>query len=181
MDRIGEAAISAIFVVWWAVSALNQFHSGAWTHRLRGHVPFGLIPLWTFFAPNPARTDTRIVWRAEQAEGGWSGWREIYFGYAPVWRRWIVNPEMTFNKAVNDLVNSLARVRPETSERGILLVSSYLTLLSLVEAEAATDRPEAVQFAVVRTAIGAEARDFSIVFLSEPHAAGGTLAHVQQS
>jgi hypothetical protein len=88
---------------------------------------------------------------------------------------------MTFNKAVNDLVNSLARVRPETSERGILLVSSYLTLLSLVQAEAETDRPDAVQFAVVRTAMGALARDFSIVFLSEPHAVCATEAHVQQS
>jgi len=177
VDGVGEVALSAVFVAWWVVSAFNQFHSGAWTLRLRRHIPLGLIPLWTFFAPNPARADTRIVWRVEHAHG-WSGWQEMYFGFAPAWRRWIMNPELTFNKAVNDLVGTLTRVHPDPSDRSVLFNSGYLTLLSLAHAEAASQNQHAVQFAVVRTAIGATARDFNIVFLSEPHAICGTAVHV---
>ena len=107
------------------MSALNQFDSGAWTLRIRRHLPFGVIPLWTFFAPNPARADTRIVWRAERG-AGWSGWQELHFGFASARRRWIINPELTLNKAVSDLVNSLTRIPPNPSDRSILFNSGSI-------------------------------------------------------
>ncbi len=179
MENVGEVAIAVVFAVWWVISAFNQFHSGAWTFRLRCHIPLGLIPLWTFFAPNPARADTRIVWRVEHAHG-WSGWQEMYFGFAPAWRRWIINPELTFNKAVSDLVRSLTPVHPDSSDRSVLFSSGYLTLLSLVHAEAASQSRHAVQFAVVRTAIGAATRNLDILFLSEPHATCGSAVHVHE-
>jgi hypothetical protein len=109
---------------------------------------------------------------------GWSGWQEMYFGFAPAWRRWIINPELTFNKMVNDLVGSLICVHPDRSDRSVLLNSGYLTLLSLVHAEAASHSHHAVQFAVVRTAIGTTTRNLDIVFLSEPHATCGSAGYV---
>jgi hypothetical protein len=170
VENGATVAISIVFAAWWVISAFNQFYSGAWTRRLRGHIPLNLIPLWTFFAPNPARADTRIVWRLEDADG-WRGWREMYFGFSPQWRRWIINPELILNKAINDLVSSLAANRDDPSGRGVLFSSGYLTLLSLVAAEAVSERHKAVQFAVVRTAAGAVERNLNIVFVSEAHEA----------
>src|SRR6478672_8690402 len=142
--------LAAIFVAWWAISACNQVRAGALTSRLRPHIPLGLVPLWTFFAPNPARADSRLVWREEQ-DGAWGGWQELHFGFAPASSRWLVNPEMIQNKAVSDLANSLLSVRPEMGERGALLSSAYVALLNLVIAQPRSARCTAVQFAIVRT------------------------------
>jgi hypothetical protein len=120
-----------VLAAWWLVSACNQIRSGALTLRLRRQVPLGLIPSWTFFAPNPARADSRLIWR-EGRESAWIGWRELHLGFAPVRSRWLVNPELILNKAVSDLVGSLLRVRADMADRGALLSSAYVTLLSLV-------------------------------------------------
>jgi hypothetical protein len=162
-------ALAAVFTVWWAISAANQYRVGAWTVRLRRQIPLSLIPLWTFFAPNPARADSRLVWR-EEGDDGWGGWRELHFGYAPVRSRWLVNPELIQNKAVTDLVNSLLRVRPEGDERTTLLSAAYVTLLSLVVAQPRAAGCAAVQFAIVRTSRVTRERRVAIAFVSEVHA-----------
>lgn len=170
-------AVAAVFALWWAISACNQFRSGAWTSRLRGHIPLGLIPLWTFFAPNPAHADSRLVWREEHGSE-WGGWRELHFGFAPLGSRWLVNPELILNKAVADLVGSLLRVRPEQDDRSTLLSSAYVTLLSIVLAQRRRAGCSSIQFAVVRTSTGSPARRVDVVFLSEIHKVAGSLTHV---
>jgi hypothetical protein len=170
-------ALAVVFTVWWAISACNQFRSGAWTLRLRRHIPLGLIPLWTFFAPNPARADSRLVWREEHG-GEWGGWRELHFGFAPVRTRWLVNPEITLNKAITDLVGWLLQTRAEWEDRSALLNSAYVTLLSIVLAQSRRTRCSSIQFAVVRTSRSALTRRLDVVFLSEIHAVADPVTHV---
>ncbi len=166
------ATLAALFVVWWAVSAVNQIGFGRLTRGLRRRLPLGVIPFYTFFAPNPARADSRLVWRAGDGFT-WDGWQEVHFGRTPPAVRWLVNPHLVENKAVTDLVNSLHRLPPGTVEdRTALFSSAYLGLLGLVEPQARrTGRPE-VQFAVVETAWGGRERSLRVVFLSEAHAVG---------
>ncbi len=170
-------AMAAVFAAWWTISACNQFRSGAWTLRLRRHIPLGLIPLWTFFAPNPAQSDSRVVWR-EEHDGEWSGWQELHFGFAPRLTRWLVNPEITLNKAITDLVGSLLQARAEWGDRSALLNSAYVMLLSIVLAQPRQTGCSSVQFAVVRTSAGALARRLDVVFLSEIHAVADSVTHV---
>jgi hypothetical protein len=171
-------ALTAVFAAWWAISACNQIRSGAWTFRLRRHIPLGLIPLWTFFAPNPARADSRLVWREEHGSE-WSAWRELHFGFAPASRRWLVNPQLILNKAVTDLVGSLLRVRPELDDRTALLSSAYVALLNIVVAQPRRAGCSSIQFAVVRTSGGPLARRVDVVFLSEVHDVADMPAHVR--
>ena len=170
-------ALAAVFAVWWAVSACNQFHSGAWTLRLRRHIPLGLIPLWTFFAPNPARADSRLLWREEHGNE-WGGWRELHFGFAPASSRWLVNPELILNKAVADLVGSLLRARSKRDDRSALLSSAYLTLLSIVLAQPDRAGGSSIQFTVARTSTDSLARRVEVAFLSEVHDTADPAAHV---
>lgn len=170
-------ALAAIFVVWWVISACNQFRSGDVTLRLRRHIPLGLIPLWTFFAPNPARADSRLVWR-EERNGQWGGWQELHYGFAPTASRWLVNPELIENKAVADLVSSLLRVRPELDDRSALLSSPYVTLLSLVVRQPRPADCSSIQFAIVRTSRAAVARRVDVAFVSEVHGLAGATADV---
>jgi hypothetical protein len=173
-------ALAAVLVAWWAVSAVNQYRAGAWTVRLRRHVPFALIPLWTFFAPNPARADSRLVWR-EECGGCWGTWRELHFGYGAPRSRWLLNPQLIQNKAVTDLANSLLRVRPRMDDRGMLLSGTYVTLLSLVLSQPRPRDCAAMQFALVRTAWSARSRQIDVVFVSEEHALGDVSADVRAS
>jgi hypothetical protein len=170
-------ALAAVLAVWWAISACNQFQSGAWTLRLRRHVPLGLIPFWTFFAPNPARADSRVIWREEYGHE-WEGWRELHFGFAPARSRWLVNPELILNKAVGDLVASLLHARLEEEDRSALLSSAYVTLLSIVLAQSRRTGCKSIQFAIVRTSIDSLTRRVDVAFLSEVHNVADSAIHV---
>jgi hypothetical protein len=160
-------ALAIVFTAWWALSALNQVRSGAWTARVRRYLPLAPVPWWTFFAPNPARADSRLVWR-EEVDGGWNDWQELHFGFAPLRRRWLFNPELIENKAVSDLTGALLSLPGELGQRGFILSSSYQAVLSIVQC---LSQPDAtgIQFAVVRTAVGQERRSLDVAFVSEVH------------
>jgi hypothetical protein len=169
--------LGVVFATWCVISAFNQFRSGALTLRLRRHLPLGVIPLWTFFAPNPARADTRLIWR-EEREQQWSGWREVHFGFAPASSRWLLNPELILNKGISDLISSLLCLKTESDDRSHLLTSAYLALLSIVLNEAKTVGCSAVQFAVVRTSERTSPRRIKVAFVSEVHNVCISASHV---
>ena len=162
-------ALAALFAAWWVVSAINQIDSGALTRPLRRHIPFGLIPLWTFFAPNPAKADSRLVWRVED-DTGWGSWQELHYGYTPARSRWLVNHRLVQNKAVTDLVNSLNRVPREAMvDRTALLSSAYLALLGLVVSQPRPAGCSSIQFAIVSSSRPSSSRQVEVMFLSEVH------------
>jgi len=163
--------LAGLFALWWGVSALNQVHSGAWIWRLRRHVPLGLIPLWTFFAPNPARADPRLVWR-EEFDGQWEDPREMHFGFAPIGSRWLLNPQLILNKAIADLVRSLLTLDTDGVGRSLLLSPPYITLLSMVSSQPRRAGCSGIQFAIVRTSGTIAARQVETIFLSEVHSLG---------
>jgi hypothetical protein len=136
-----------------------------------------LIPFWTFFAPNPASADSRLIWR-EEYNRKWDGWRELHFGFAPARSRWLVNPELILNKAVGDLVRSLLHARTEEEDRSALLSSAYVTLLSIVLAQSRRTGCTSIQFAIVRTSVGSLARRVDVAFLSEVHDVADSITHV---
>lgn len=158
--------LAGVFVFWWILSALNQFHSGAWTRQIRKYLPLEIIPVWTFFAPNPARADRRLVWR-EEYNGHWSTWHELSFGFPSLRRRWLLNPELILNKAISDLTGSLPPLLKQ--DRSALLSSPYMTLLSTVLLQPRLPGCSSLQFAIVRTSMSDSARHIEIAFLSEIH------------
>ena len=161
-------ALAGLFASWWLVSALNQVHTGAWMWRVRRHIPLGLIPLWTFFAPNPARADPRLIWR-EEYDGEWEGARELHFGFAPIGSRWLLNPQLILNKAIADLVRSLLTLDTDVEGRSLLLSPAYVALLSMVLSQPRRAGCSGIQFAIVRTSGSAGARQVETIFLSEVH------------
>jgi hypothetical protein len=160
--------LSALLVLWWIISACNQFRSGAWMWRVRRHVPLGLIPLWTFFAPNPARADPRVVWR-EEFDGVWEGVRELHFGFGAIGTRWLFNPALILNKSISDLVRALLTLDGDDEGRSLLLSPAYIALLRMVLEQPRRPGCSGIQFAVVRTSRAGKARQTETVFLSEVH------------
>jgi hypothetical protein len=108
-----SGAAVAVFAVWLFATTLNQ-HRG--TRRLLSPLLAydicGLIPIWTFFAPNPGDTDVHLLFRDREASGRTTDWREVPLtGRRRMTDLW--NPRRRINKALVDLIYDLTRPDPE--------------------------------------------------------------------
>src|SRR6185436_18257319 len=99
-----------IYVVWVAATIANQFHSRCpvW---LRAVDVFGLIPVWTFFAPNPGMTDYYLLYRDRLPDGSFDNWRNVELkGSDNGVRLGLWNPEKRKHKALSDLMSVLGKL-----------------------------------------------------------------------
>jgi hypothetical protein len=156
----------ALFAAWLVLSAVGQFHSEKVT-AMRRFDPLHLLPIWTFFAPNPGRSDYHIISRDRLADGRLTEWTDVLPIPRP--RPWSLawNPTKRRTKVVADAVGSImdtlakekkADSASESSRRGLIVFGPYLLLVHVVLHE--SPHPEdavAFQFAVVeRFAFGEE-------------------------
>lgn len=118
---------------------------------LKSHDSFALIPTWTFFAPNPGTTDTRILWRERLLDGSVSQWHEVEPPTGGFLRA-IWNPSKRVRKALTDVGQILTRRASQQPDNRLLLVSMpFLMLLHYVSSLPASPLVEARQFVIVQT------------------------------
>lgn len=131
--------IVAILGAWVVITAFNQTSR---TRRLIGRLVAydicGLIPVWTFFAPNPGDTDTHLLFRDRDPEGRMTDWREVRM----VSRRRVIdlwNPRRRISKSLVDVVYDLTKRDKAQGEQGPQLLSKrrvlsfpYLLVLNYV-------------------------------------------------
>jgi hypothetical protein len=160
---MAEAA-GLVLLVWLAASVIGQF-PGRWNEALRARDAFGLIPSWSFFAPNPARSDCHLVYRHVLDDGGVTEWTEA-FVWRSTWTRAIWNPDRRVEKAISDANSHLAR-RKDVG--GVHWSTPYLLLLNYVSGLPAPADAVAVQFALLGSfGYDADAAPFAR-FLSDAH------------
>ena len=169
--------LTVVVIAWWTLSALNQFKGGAWTAGVRRYLPRVVVPIYIFFAPEPPRADSRLVWR-DEVDGRWGQWQELHFGFAPLYRRWLFNPEVIESKAVSVLTDALLTLGSVLGPRGFLLTSPYVALLSVLTCRSRARSATGIQFAVVRTNIASQRRCLDVAFVSEVHDAREAVGHV---
>jgi hypothetical protein len=153
-----------------AFTAATQFRSPRLERWARSRDVFCLLPIWTFFAPNPGTTDTRLLWREALGHGHFGPWHELS---PPRWSLWRVvwNPERRVQKAIADAGGLLAQGGGE-SESTVLTIP-YLLLLKYVAAQNGSPQAIARQFIVVQTAgEPPEFDEVKTVALSRWHAVG---------
>ena len=128
---------------WVFLTAVNQF-SGSWTRALRRVDVLSLIPVWTFFAPNPVLTDSRLYYRTIAPDGAVSVWEEIHppgnrTSVAGLW-----NPQKRATKAVFDMVRFLQPLCADGPPGPEILHASlpYRCLLNHVTHTAKNSRPD---------------------------------------
>lgn len=147
-----EIGISTLLGAWFIASVLNQLSLPCFA-RIAMYDRFALLPLWTFFAPNPGQSDYHLVYRDRAADGSTSEWREIEITEERRALSLLWNPEKRSKKVLSDLVSVLLtsmQASPEM-ERAIVVSVPYLLLLNVVNdfprCSEAADR----QFVVVET------------------------------
>jgi hypothetical protein len=171
MEALWTVIVAGVFVAWFAASVVHQFSPAFWRRAVRSDV-YGLLPRWTFFAPNPAREDTHVVYR-DLTDGRWSEWQALT---PAATSRWLRNPPRYPRKAAIDLANGLRRVtsRYGATPRAILLSNPYIGLLHWVIAQRASRGATHRQFAVVLSTVVAveDEPDMNVLFVSEVHRVG---------
>jgi len=141
--------VLATLGAWLVLSVIQQF-SPPWFARVQGIDIFGLIPLWTFFAPNPGHSDYHLVYRDELHDGTITPWREVPMCELRGPRSFIWNPEKRSKKVLADVAAALVQHADATSELETLVSLPYLILLNVIAAEEPV-RAAARQFVLVET------------------------------
>ena len=143
---LGTALLVGAFLI---VTVLSQLRRPALIRRLKRWDPIAAVPTWTFFAPNPGTTDSRVVWRDLYADGETSEWHELQ---PPPQRmlRCIWQPEKRVRKGIVDCSSMTLRLVARDSTSPLPRVSlPYLLIASHVSALPASPMSVARQFALL--------------------------------
>jgi hypothetical protein len=166
-----DNAVAVVLGVWLVCTILGQFATVTRGKRfgwVRRWDYAGLIPTWTFFAPNPATADLHVVYRDRLADGTLTPWTEALF--IEPRRYWHVfwNPGKRQRKVFTDLIGTLsrqlARVKARSRRKNkrryhplpkFLHTSlPYLAILNYVSCLPRLNRSSATQFALFRAEDG---------------------------
>jgi hypothetical protein len=170
MSTIFEAVIAVGLSVWLGLSVLKQFRHAPWSRTLKRLDRTGVLPDWRLFAPSPARSDYRLLYRDMSASGTLTSWKEIDFRNHSGWRA-VWHPERRIRKGLSVSIAALIRhaTAAGTFERRRLLGTSYLLILNFVEKQPRDFRAVRRQFVVAQTYGFGSDGDPRLVFLSAFH------------
>ena len=128
-----------IYVAWGAATVATQFHSWCpiW---LRAIDVFGIIPIWTFFAPNPGMTDFYLLYRDRLPDGSFDNWRKIELKDAENGVRLALwNPAKRKHKALTDMVSALLKNANQRGREALIVTVPYILILNYI-----TSRPHSI-------------------------------------
>ena len=109
----------------------------------------GLVPGWSFFAPNPGTFDYHLLARARSPDGSTGPFTEIAAPRSRL-RRTFWHPEKRVRKVIFDCCQDLVTLRgPDRA--GAEYTLAYLTLLNLAASRVDQATGASVQFLLVRS------------------------------
>lgn len=183
---LGDAAgvlLTGAMGAWLAITFLNQFHHGreliGWLLR---YDVCAMVPNWTFFAPNPVRADTHLVYRDIYDDGSYGPWRAIELRDR-VGILAVSGGDRRVAKGILDLQDTLlaweeARVSPssppdrahlEPAPPHLLLSTAYLAYLQVVCQADHTGFAVGTQFALASAEGPDDEVNASVMFVSARH------------
>jgi len=100
-----------VLIAWFVLSVVWQF-TFKFLNRYRSKDLLRLIPVWTFFAPNPGTSDLHLLFHISGSGNGIEGWQQLQHINRGHFRHLIWNPERRKIKALIDcmqIMGSIAR------------------------------------------------------------------------
>jgi hypothetical protein len=111
---------------------------------------FGLIPTWTFFAPNPGMTDYHLLYRDRLADGSFDNWRQVELkGSENGCRLALWNPTKRKHKALSDTVSALIGLSKHRASDALIVTVPYVLILNFVTSRPHSLGTTATQFMVL--------------------------------
>jgi hypothetical protein len=108
----------------------------------------GIVPSWTFFAPNPGVSDSVVLVRDLLDDGGWTSWSVAWLEPCRPYTMWW-RPTKRISKLVTDCASTIPRSALEGDET---LGADYLLLASLARDASHDWRSVGFQFAIADVA-----------------------------
>lgn len=123
-------AFAILFSAWFAATVVCQFHRYQIGRFLKRHDYCAVLPIWTFFAPDPASQDFTLLYRDKDQGGELTPWNVFAYRRPPAAIRWIWNPDKRRAKVIHDMATVwLIAADRDPSDQAILLSVPYLCLL----------------------------------------------------
>ena len=159
-----DSVIGATFFVWFVLTVAAQLQ-GRLSSKLREYDNCGLIPAWTFFAPNPISRNYYLMFR-DITPKACTPWREAFTHPEPSLIQVLWQPLRREEKALSDVMFHLTKQAAEVSSERLYLSMSYLALLHYV-----TSLPHAAEATATQFMLTARATNqpFVPLFLSALH------------
>lgn len=167
-------AVQVFLAVWLAATGIRQVNA-TWFINSVPNCLLDYLPLWTFFAPNPGRSDIRLLYRDRPDSESDGEWLECCRRPHPSPWRFLWNPHKLEEKAVIDLALLLCRMHMSLSvDRDIVMMTwPYLVLLSRAIAEPRNSKRGERQFSILATEGVTVPRTISVLFVSRWHGLEG--------
>lgn len=139
--------------------------------KFRRFDPFGFIPSWHFFAPNPARFDTVILVRRLSKIDNVAGsdWEIARVAYDERWHQKLFNPQRRIQKAIHDLQNAIGNMSDHHEPEKICKSAPALALFRYAYGKNSKyTEGQYLQFSIVRLINTRSNPEGRIVFISPP-------------
>ncbi len=166
-----EIAFALAFGFWFICTVLRQLPCRAGAAVAQYDVA-SLVPIWTFFAPTPIRSDLQIYFRDYGIEASPSRWRRLRIVYRKRFMHCLWNPDKRTCKGLYDLVYHVLALRIRLAERPetIRLSVPYLALANVVLAQPRPSDAMAREFMICEGRGYLSDRPRSVLFRSDRHA-----------
>jgi hypothetical protein len=161
--------LAGFFTVWLILSILNNLKNG-WWNAFKSYDWFAAVPSWSFFAPNPGRTDHQLLYRVRLKDDGWGLWNSVDLDSNKYWWQAFWNPIKRKNKALTDISSDLAFFRGEYSRESIAVTQAYLLLLNYVTNLPHPPGATSIEFVIMESYGGYNTRPPEVMFESLDHA-----------
>ncbi|MEH6305781.1 hypothetical protein RYH73_09005 [Olivibacter sp. CPCC 100613] len=138
IEHIYDLLISSVLIGWFICTLICQFRSSKLSTFIKSHLDcFGLVPLWTFFAPNPGKKDYHILFRDKNGDEIISEWEELEITEERSAFSWLWNPEKRDKKILSDVVQNLVSHLPyyrnENQSTNLIMFSMpYIIILNVL-------------------------------------------------
>jgi hypothetical protein len=142
-----DIAFGAVLLFWFVSSIIAHIPSALF-RKLRSFDYFGLLPVWSFFAPNPATHDNRVFLRTI-TKAGFSEWKPLKIPAVCHLNRALWNPYRRNRKAVSDIVSVLTQRPRELTACARQFDIPYLLLLNHIAHLSHPDDAIGIQFSLL--------------------------------
>ena len=172
---IYEFVVTAFLACWFLLTIINQFKDTKLAEFIRYHIdPFGLIPLWTFFAPHPGKRDYHLLYRDKLTEEDYSEWQEMDITEERTFWSWFWNPEKRDKKILADVVQNLVSSIPYYKKNigslnGLMFSMPYIIVLHAVSQCKQQSQNAYRQFMLAETSGYQKETNPSLILLSVFH------------
>jgi len=166
--------IISFFSFWFICTIICQFRGKA-TDFIRGKLDLlNLIPLWTFFAPRPGKSDYHLLYRDKKSDESVTEWVELELSEGKSWLSFIWNPQKRDKKIIADVIQTLLitmnRYKEEKDRSYLMFTFPYILILHHIsQQKSSITEPLYRQFVLAESPGYLEETEPGFILLSKFH------------